>query len=736
MATGSALSKTTSLNQDLSGSDSDSSTSYATTSGGCEDKIQAREFCEQFVGPMPIDTFFSEFVPKATTERPVNKITFPHSFVLRNEDAFICAIEGSGLCPKLKFINNAASRKDRCYGLKSDISIYPDYRLSDDPRIQRFLDWKAVDVWVEKKKSNDPFPELTKLKTEEESEKDLESRACTDSTYSKICGPLAAYAPALERSKFRVFSFAVVLFGDTGRLLRWDRSGAIYTESFNWPSQPDTLFEFLWRLNFLSDVDRGCDTTVTSVGEEEAEVALSKLTTYKGLENVQTTDLLKLLVHDDCDVDDGQFRCYIASSAVWSTQDVFGRCTLGYIAYDVATSNLVFLKDFWRTDRPGVQKEGDVYRELHDAQVPNIPVFGPAGDVPLSPDHVNVLPRAVQRTKTQDYVKGSGLGHEWCLGRPRVFPQVHYRMVLETLGQPLKTFKSTRQLCEVIRDAILAHSVAYEKTRILHRDVSAGNILITEEDSGILIDWDLSKKVMPEVDAKPRKYSRTGTWQFMSAARLIDPITRRHNLADDLESFLWVLLYQVTKHRNTACMDLSSEMWNIFNSHTTTNRDGDPRGGVGKLCFLRGLELHPEVVKLFVKTPCRNIIEELRDLFHDLYLNVGLRPPYPIPVSGTSEHDPLADSGAESTQDPRTKAASERLSSSEWVLNMVNGHLASKWVIDDDRGLDPSEIRRKRYDKEYWGGDFNKMRKCQLPPSKSKPSTGSRWWWEKHSADT
>jgi hypothetical protein len=89
MATGSALSKTTSLNQDLSGSDSDSSTSYATTSGGCEDKIQAREFCEQFVGPMPIDTFFSEFVPKATTERPVNKITFPHSFVLRNEDAFV-----------------------------------------------------------------------------------------------------------------------------------------------------------------------------------------------------------------------------------------------------------------------------------------------------------------------------------------------------------------------------------------------------------------------------------------------------------------------------------------------------------------------------------------------------------------------------------------------------------------------------------------------------------------------
>jgi len=82
----------------------------------------------------------------------------------------------------------------------------------------------------------------------------------------------------LHHSQFRVFSFAVVLFGNTGRLLRWDRSGVIYTEPFNWANEPDTLFEFVWRLNFLSDVERGYDTTVTSVNnEQEAEAALSKL---------------------------------------------------------------------------------------------------------------------------------------------------------------------------------------------------------------------------------------------------------------------------------------------------------------------------------------------------------------------------------------------------------------------------------------------------------------------------
>ena len=56
---------------------------------------------------------------------------------------------------------------------------------------------------------------------------------------------------------------------------------------------------------------------------------------------------------------------------------------------------------------------------------------------------------------------------------------------------------------------LTAHTLAYEKARILHRDVSAGNILITDNGSGILIDWDLSKKVMPGADAKPRRHSRT-----------------------------------------------------------------------------------------------------------------------------------------------------------------------------------------------------------------------------------
>jgi hypothetical protein len=368
-------------------------------------------------------------------------------------------MEATGLCPQLKFVDTTVSQDRSKKKQKPDISIYWKFP-GDKHDSERGLDFKAVDLWIENKNKNDDiFRTLTELKEDEEKDGDLESHIRWTNSAYKICGQLIAYATALHHSQFRVFSFGIVLFGEKGRLLRWDRSGVIYTEAFQWKTQPDTLCEFFWRLNFLSPVDRGYDTTVTPVMDDdgEAKAALSKLRTYEGWEDgekLKITNLYRFLVHDDC-ATDGQLRSYITPGAIWDTNALFGRCTFGYIAYDVAASKLVYLKDFWRTDLPRIQKEGDVYRKLHDVNVPNIPALGPAGDVPLTPDHAGTFSPAVQRTKTQDYVKGSGRLVEWCPGRPCVEPYVHYRLVLETLGQPLNTFKSTRQLCGAIRDGIV-----------------------------------------------------------------------------------------------------------------------------------------------------------------------------------------------------------------------------------------------------------------------------------------
>ena len=342
----------------------------------------------------------------------------------------------------------------------------------------------------------------------------------------KTCGQLIAYATALHHSQFRVFSFSIALFGDTGRFLRWDRSGVIYTKSFKWGD--GKLLEFLWRFNHLLAVDRGHETTVSSVEDDEAELALPKLRTYPKFENLKKSHLHKILVWDDLSADENPRR-YITPNAKWATEALIGRATFGYIAYEVESGNVVYLKDYWRVDHRDVQKEGDVYRELHEAEVSNIARMGRAGDVPRKPGRGELQVRwpAVQRTKTQDYVSGPGSRYPSCPGHPRVEAYIHYRVVLETVGMSLNRFRSTRQLCEVIRDAIVgegvfpyivfpklslgfvAHTAAYNKTGILHRDVSAGNILITDKGTGILIDWDLSKKVKEVSESKPRRHSRT-----------------------------------------------------------------------------------------------------------------------------------------------------------------------------------------------------------------------------------
>ena len=328
-------------------------------------------------------------------------------------------------------------------GRKPDITVFSS-APSPDSAIRRPEEfrWETVELWIENKtKRQDPFIQIEELR------KHAKRVSChvgwTIRDY-KICGQLIAYARAVHRYQFRIFSFSVARFEDTVRLLRWDRGGVIYTEPFEWADEG--LFEFLWRFDHLSAVDRGYDTTVCPAEDDEAEAALPKLRAY--FKNVRKEHLHRILVWDDHALDDMPRR-YITPSAKWATDALIGRATFGYIAYGIETEDLVYLKDFWRVDHPEIQTEGDVYHELHEAQVRNIAKLGRAGDVRLTIND-GQAGASVQRTRTQDY-----LGHSWCPGRPGVEAYVHYRLVLETVGVPLNRFESTRQLCEAIQDAVV-----------------------------------------------------------------------------------------------------------------------------------------------------------------------------------------------------------------------------------------------------------------------------------------
>lgn len=82
--------------------------------------------------------------------------------------------------------------------------------------------------------------------------------------------------------------------------------------------------------------------------------------------------------------------------------------------------------------------------------------------------------------------------------------RVHCCLVTSPAGRPLHEYQLVRELLEALRDAIRGHRSLLEDGKILYRDVSQNNIIITElpaegAPKGRLIDLDLAK----ELDSMP-----------------------------------------------------------------------------------------------------------------------------------------------------------------------------------------------------------------------------------------
>ncbi|THU84584.1 hypothetical protein K435DRAFT_687194, partial [Dendrothele bispora CBS 962.96] len=118
---------------------------------------------------------------------------------------------------------------------------------------------------------------------------------------------------------------------------------------------------------------------------------------------------------------------------------------------------------------------------------------------------------------------------------------------------------------------------------LLHRDVSVGNILIYENDSGerkgLLSDWELSKDTNDLQIA--RETERTGTWQFISSA-LLQALVSCHSTKDDFESFFHVLGWTALKFTNHPMEGdlLKYSLRHIYDDAFL--KVGRLRGGVGK----------------------------------------------------------------------------------------------------------------------------------------------------------
>ena len=198
-----------------------------------------------------------------------------------------------------------------------------------------------------------------------------------------------------------------------------------------------------------------------------------------------------------------------------------------------------------------------------------------------------------------------------------------------------------------------------------------------------------------------------------------------------------MLLYQVVKCRNSKRLSLEEEMRNVFDQHTERDHNGIITGGKGKLFCLRDGELSPFVVHELVDTPCKDIIEDLRVLFHDLHRHI---PADAIRINPAT----LLVLEAKRKQDPRVQEATKNLSSSEWILEIIDRYLSSKWDVDDDGSLykavlrpDSAASRNRRKRKAEDGNEqkmtFNQRRRGRVPLRSAASSRNTVWSQGTHS---
>ncbi|KAI0628831.1 hypothetical protein C8Q77DRAFT_1238364 [Trametes polyzona] len=161
----------------------------------------------------------------------------------------------------------------------------------------------------------------------------------------------------------------------------------------------------------------------------------------------------------------------------------------------------------------------------------------------------------------------------------------HYRIAVLDVCLPFSEFTSSKQLVQLMMHCIATHCHAYEQLGLLHRDVSAGNVLIlpclTERKGGgmkvawrgVLTDWELAKVVDSNSlsEQTARQPERTGTWQFMSAAYIKYHPRRPVEVADELESFFHVMLFYAVRYLRSTIRDVGMFIYDYFDAHATRN---------------------------------------------------------------------------------------------------------------------------------------------------------------------
>ncbi|KAJ3002583.1 hypothetical protein NUW54_g5770 [Trametes sanguinea] len=545
---------------------------------------------------LPLDKFMEKFVPAPVGEaEPLDRFmaadfsAIPHKVEFEMYEPLTKAFNEDWLLPR----DVAVSTPNKGDGdvvskQKIDGGLYP--RHDAPPDCTR---WSLIELSIECK---------TESTQQDPLDDDSASPAAEAATRKDVLGQIMCYSVLVFDNQHRTHHFTLLILGPMARIIRWDRSGLLATNKFDYTKHPEYLARFLWRFGRMTPEQRGHDPTAQRVlpGSDHYKLMQARAETVrrtedgtvvdeharqifkdslfiksspqedgKPLVNLRPAPLWRLTV-----VDSGRPREFLVGLPHTTAGTLAGRGTRTYVAVDLAHPDgpFVYLKDAWRVDHKGIEQEGKILTLLNDDSG-----GGPVQGVPTLVCHGDVGDQVTRAQKT------------WLDKHPNVKPDDcplkthrHYRLVVQEVCRPVREFGSFVVLIGVIYDCIEAHENAYRRKGLLHRDISAGNVLILpklvsagdetiEMSVGILADWELAKEVdESKTERAPCQPDRTGTWQFTSAMALDNP-KKRIVVQDDMESFFHLMLYYAIRFLPHNCANVGEFMDQYFDGHHQEN---------------------------------------------------------------------------------------------------------------------------------------------------------------------
>lgn len=329
------------------------------------------------------------------------------------------------------FIDTHANPDTQRDGLAPDISVYAHDNI---PEGDAKTDFSKMELFVEVKRADasDPFRDpVDPLQPQAD-----DFRFENDSDEAKLNrGQLASYAAAHSGSQFRVHTFTVFICGQFARFIRWDRSGATVTRRFDYIKQPHILAAFFWSYAHADRRQRGYDTSISSASPDDIQQIKHVETRLREANPAHREFYIVKVPERDDPKDEKSF--IISFPPNYTARSPFGRATRPMLAFDMEMKEIIFLKDYWRADVDGMDKEGNIYALLESKGVPNIAPFGKGNDIR---DHMTIT----HTLRNENWA---------CWSKEMVLLR-QYRLTLNVVARPLTSFNSSREFVSAIADAM------------------------------------------------------------------------------------------------------------------------------------------------------------------------------------------------------------------------------------------------------------------------------------------